>query len=224
MYFDAPRAWDNLPLRLSTEEIANPFEIIHSFFSAHEKCRCSLILERWLQSVCENKKCKESPSSLLFFYDRLSELIEAAFLISQLDNTRRKSVLLAESEKEDFCIMAPTLYCAWSSSKFAENKSNLLWMDFPRNLNRREFISPYHVFKKMFKFYKLGQWRHELHYLFNIALSKEGLLDDAFDTDILSVRKHLHKLIDAAHLIDIREFRLEYITSINGGENEEIDK
>lgn len=221
MIFDAPRPWDNLPLRLSNEEISRPYEVIHDFFSAFEKHRTITILQRWLYSVCSNKKCKESPSTLLFFYEKIEYLIEAAYLISQLNNSERKAVLQNDSENEDFNIMSAEYFCAWGSSKFTQNPAKLIWQDFPRSLNTKEFFNPYSVFKKTFRFYSLGEWRQELSNLFNIALSKESLLDDGLDTDILSVEKHLLKLIDASHLIDIREFRLDYVTSINGKASED---
>lgn len=44
--------------------------------------------------------------------------------------------------------------------------------------------------------------------------ARSSFLDDCLDFDILGIKKHLEKLIDAAYLIDIREFRQAYFRKI----------
>jgi hypothetical protein len=230
MYFDTPRAWDNLPMRLSTEEISKPHEIIHEYFSAHDMPRARYIINKWLYSTCKNKRCKHSASGLFFIYEKTECLIEAAYLISQMDNKKREAVIIQKEGEPEINLMLPNLFCAWLSLEKTDNIPPFtVWTDFPRSLNYDEFLNPYIVFRKFFKYQSLGEWRQVMSQLFNMGLSRDNFLDDCLDIDILSIKKHLEKLVEAAHLIDVREFRQPYFNKIttlhdsNNDTDKEID-
>ena len=52
---------------------------------------------------------------------------------------------------------------------------------------------------------KITQWKQELSYLLDYALAKTTLFDAGLEMDTFSIYLHLTKLIEAAHLIDVRE-------------------
>lgn len=213
MYFNPPRAWDNLPLHLTTDEINDPYEVIHEYFSAFDMTDARKRLVRWINSTSKEKPYKQSASGLLFLYEKTQSLIEAAHLVAQMDNADRKAIITQNEGKPEINPMIPNLYCAWLGGELAPAPCKA-WDTFPRSLTYKEFLNPYLVFGKFFSFLSLGKWRQVLEELFSMALSRSSFLDDCLDFDILGIKKHLEKLIDAAHLIDVREFRQAYFGKI----------
>jgi hypothetical protein len=213
MYFNSPRAWDNLPLHLTTDEINDPREVIHEYFNAFDMTDARKRLIRWINSTCKEKPYKQSASGLLFLYEKTLSLTEAVHLVNQMDNTDRKAIITQNEGEPEINPMMPHLYCAWFGGEPAPAPLEA-WEAFPRSLTYKEFLNPYLVFGKFFSFLSLGKWRQVLEGLFSMALSRSSFLDDGLDFDILGIKKHLEKLIDAAHLIDIREFRQAYFGKI----------
>jgi hypothetical protein len=72
-------------------------------------------------------------------------------------------------------------------------------------------MDPYLAFKRFFKYLTLPQWKGELHDLMEFALGKTSFSEACVDFDTLTIYFHLTKLVEAAHLIDVRE-----ITHIGG--------
>ncbi|SKA06699.1 hypothetical protein SAMN04488128_102571 [Chitinophaga eiseniae] len=215
MYFTSPRAWDNLPLRLTSEEIRDPFEVIHEYYSAHDMPRARQILNRWLASASMEKPGKLSPSGLQFFYERTESLIEAAFLVEQLDNKGRKAVIIQKEDEEEIDLMNPRLFCAWIRQSKGEPVAHReVWDAFPRSLTYKEFLNPYLVLGKFFSFLTLGEWRELLRELFSMGLSRRTFFDETLDFDMLGIRKYLEKLIEAGHLIDVREYRQSFYDKV----------
>ncbi|NLR58884.1 hypothetical protein HGH93_12280 [Chitinophaga polysaccharea] len=215
MYFTTPRAWDNLPLRLTTEEIRDPHEVIHEYYSAHDMPRARQILNKWLCSTSKEKPSKLSASGLQFFYERTESLIEAAYLIEQLDNSDRKAIIIQSDDEEEIDLMNPRLFCAWiRQSKGEAITYREVWDNFPRSLAYKEFLDPYQVLGKFFSFLTLGEWRELLRELFSMGISRRTFLDETLDFDMLGIKRHLEKLIEACHLIDVREHRQAFYDEV----------
>ncbi|TWF39591.1 hypothetical protein FHW36_10528 [Chitinophaga polysaccharea] len=225
MYFTTPRAWDNLPLRLTTEEIRDPYEVIHEYYSAHDMPRARQILNKWLCSTSKEKPSKLSASGLQFFYERTELLIEAAFLVEQLDNSGRKAITIQGEDEEEIDLMNPRLFCAWiRQSKGEAIAYREVWENFPRSLTYKEFLNPYQVLGKFFSFLTLGEWRELLRELFSMGISRRTFLDETLDFDMLGIKKHLEKLIEAGHLIDVREYRQSFYDKIINETNQKKDE
>lgn len=210
MQFNVTRPWDNLPLRLTTEEISQPHSVIRDFFSTFDMPRAKNQLDKWINATCKDKPCKLPPARLLFLYEKLHNLIAAAHLIHQLDNSRARAVITAE---EDTNLLCPELYTALLPVHRQAPICHLKqWEDFPRHLTRSEFLNPYKVFARFFKYRPLGQWWQVTYRLFSMGLSRESFVDDCLDIEIIRVHSLLIKLIEAAHLIDVRELRGDFST------------
>ncbi|UPK72862.1 hypothetical protein [Chitinophaga filiformis] len=220
MFFNSPRPWDNLPLRLSVEEIRDPHEAIHEYFSSYDMPGARQIINQWFGSTSKKRPSKISPSGLQFFYDRTESFIEAAFLVAQLDNRERKGIIVPCND-EEIDVMNPILFCAWI--KGIEGKTisaREAWDTFPRNLSYKEFLNPYLAFEKFFSFLTLGEWREALRELLGMGMSRRTFLDETIDFDLLGIKKRLEKLLEAGHLIDVREYRQVFYDSITGKDRE----
>jgi hypothetical protein len=143
---------------------------------------------------------KGEPGTILNAYENIERLIEAVFLInSNKNNAEEANASLSTDENIiQQAVVDPALYCGWHDKRKA-------WEFFPRHLSKKEFINPYTVFQKFFKFHDLATWREELHELFFCSLISDSTVRTGIDLDYLGIYKHLQKLIEAAHLIDIRE-------------------
>jgi len=76
---------------------------------------------------------------------------------------------------------------------------------FPRMLSLKEYSDPYVVFKRFFKFLSLAEWKRELNDILEYALVTTSFWDAGIEANSLSIFIHLTKLVEAVHLIDVRE-------------------
>jgi hypothetical protein len=82
------------------------------------------------------------------------------------------------------------------------------WEEFPRFLSVKEFCNPYKVFRKFFKYQPCNEWVHDLEQTVDCALSNNN---GELGLEMIAIYTHLVKLIEAAHLINVRE-----VTHIGG--------
>ncbi|MBO9591288.1 MAG: hypothetical protein J7599_00175 [Niabella sp.] len=98
-----------------------------------------------------------------------------------------------EATKQD--LLYPWQYCT------GMGKLNH-WGDFPRNVSFKEYCHPYQVFKKLFKRRQLNEWLTDWEKLVEVALSPSNLDGEL---TVLHARTGLLKLLEAAHLVWIRD-------------------
>ncbi|HEY4290234.1 MAG TPA: hypothetical protein VGN00_24200 [Puia sp.] len=174
------------------EEITDPYQVIAEFFSAADMKGHRKIIKDLLFAANSKKiYSKDSPGDLLFHMKLFESLINSAHLINQ---EKKKSPL----EISDYDVFNPNLFRGWDSD------SND-WDFLPRSLSLKEYRDPYVVFKRFFKFMDLASWKRDLQEVLDFALVKDFLFEAGVFIDCLSIYLHLTKLIEAAHLIDVRE-------------------
>ena len=174
------------------EKITNPYEVIAEFFSDADIATHRRILRNALLAANSEKIYdKDSPSDLLLEFKFLESAVNADYLINQ-----EGKVSPIKIEKKD--VFNPNLYCSW-------HKDLTEWDFFPRVLSLKEYFNPYLVFKRFFKYKALPEWKQDLQEILDYALARSCLLESGINIDILSVYFFLSKLIEAAHLIDVRE-------------------
>ena len=187
-------------------EITDPYQAITELFTAADLAYYRRTIKGALNAACSDKVWnKTSPGDLLWFLERLESGINAAHLINK---EKKKSPL--SIGKED--VFNPNLYCSWHADQGE-------WDFFPRSLSLKEYIDPYLAFKKFFKYLTLAEWKDRLRELMEFALGKTSFSEACVDFDTLQIYFHLTKLVEAAHLIDVRE-----ITHIGGRIKNRIEK
>ncbi|MBO9617711.1 MAG: hypothetical protein J7539_01640 [Niabella sp.] len=82
------------------------------------------------------------------------------------------------------------------------------WEYLPKTLTPAEYRNPYLVFHRFFNYQKPEQWRQDMDTIVEYALASHT---DGCDLDLLRIYFHLTKLMEAAHLIDVRE-----VTHVDG--------
>lgn len=180
------------------EKIKDPYQVIAEFFSCASISSHRKTIKDVLISISKNSQySKDSPGDLLFEFKLIESVINSAYLINQ---TKAESPL----EISPAGALNKNLYCG-RHSDISE------WEDFPRSLSLKEYINPYLVFRQFFKYRKLKEWKKDMEEILEFALAESSYIEGGLTFDVLSIYVHLTKLIEAAHLIDVRE-----ITHVGG--------
>lgn len=166
--------------------------MIAAVFSDDDLAGHRQYIKEMIIAACSNAIFrKDSPGDLLHFQEMLLGLLEAA---DAINHAGRKSPL--RIGPEDF--FNPNLYRGWQSGCTD-------WDFFPRSLSKKEFINPYVAFKRFFRHHSLPEWKKEVQEVVTYALITDSLFDLGVSIDSLSLYFYLTKLVEAAHLIDVRE-------------------
>ena len=175
--------------------ITDPYQVIAEFFSFATIDFYRKRIKGMLLSIHRNKIYhKDAPGEVLFDFKMLESVINAAYLISK---EKKQSPLIIGMND----LFNKNLYCG-------RHTNCDQWDYFPRTLSKKEYIDPYLTFKLFFKYQKLETWKQDLQTILSYALAKNS---DGVELDLLSIYFHLTKLVEAAHLIDVRE-----ITHVGG--------
>lgn len=182
--------------RLTANEQGNPHKVLEQFMFHMDLPYARKIIHQWLTAACNkgwfNKEC---PANLLFFYEHLTLLIEAAWLLQQADNSECAANLPLPANPQQ--LPDSSLYCP-------EELQYKAWHYFPRHLSQRDFYQPYRVFEAFFKYQSPAKWQNTLHRLLHQSLSTDSFETAGLSFNILTIKKHLCKLVEASQLIVLR--------------------
>jgi len=76
------------------------------------------------------------------------------------------------------------------------------WNEFPRHLSEKEYRDPYRVFKRLFRYQALQHWLRCWERVVQGVLCADDALAPTAPVEVYT---HLAKLVEAAHLVDVRE-------------------
>lgn len=171
------------------EKIKDPFQVIAEAFTFAEISFYRKLITRVLHAASTEKvysKC--SPSNLLFEMKMLESVVNAAYLIYR---QKRKSPLLISSAD----LQNKNLYFT--------GRAGTEYDDMPKALSQKEFMNPYLVFKRSFKRLSLDKLKEQMEEIVEYSLSIHTY--DAEKVNSVSLYLQLTKIVEAAHLIDVRE-------------------
>lgn len=191
------------------ENFSDPYQVIARFFDLSGIAGHRKTIITWMEAVNKNDYWRDScPSDLLFYYKKIIALIRAAYQIYK-ENKRGKTASDLLKEKGyaiETNMLHPALFFGWE-------RYSAIWEHFPRHLNLDEYNDPYLVFPQFFAFHEPDEWQEELGELLSDALSSDNAAEVfTKDRDMLLIQKNLLKLVEATHLIDVRE--VSYIGDI----------
>ncbi len=174
------------------DPITDPNQVIAEFFSAASLADYRKRIKAALKAAAgKHIWPKKNPGALLYYFKMIESVINAAWLI----NKENKTLPLLINKENPF---NPNIFCGWQSD-------DTQWDFFPRFLSFKEYVDPYITFKRFFKYLALPVWKDELQDLLEYALVETSLHEAGMKKDMLSLYFHLSKLVEAAHLIDVRE-------------------
>jgi hypothetical protein len=175
-----------------------PYQTIHSFFDSYGLVHARSILNELIKKADSEKSWNRSAScDVLFFSEKINELIEAVYFIVNNYDNRTEAIIEQDTKQDTWLLTNYNNYCG-------NHRNSTPWDFFPRHLSKKEFLDPYKALEKFTSFRNIEQWKQTIKDLAYHALSTTPL--DEFDEDnsILRTYIHLNKLIEATHLIEIR--------------------
>jgi hypothetical protein len=89
--------WQYQPVRLSVEEMENPYEVLDQFFDFYSLTGLRANLRQWLKEALTNKET--GSGEILLLHDDIEKLIEVAWVIHQRND--------AISPASEFLLEAP---------------------------------------------------------------------------------------------------------------------
>ncbi len=189
--------FQNLPQNLTRPEMCNPYIAIAEFFSAYDLPGARRDLDKWFRSAFAEKSRlgKKESLSLLDLQEQLIRLLEVAQLLNDDSANDEKALRLTA---DDTVLMNTALY-------YNPRKNSLAWECFPRYLSRTEYANPYIVFEKCLGQLDLTGWRKFLKDIFYAATYDTQINEAVNDDDLYYTCKCLFKLVEACHLIKVRE-------------------
>lgn len=176
----------------------NHYQVIDAFFDCYGLSHSVSILSRAIKTAEAEKKWKgRSPSDLLFFMEKLGELMEAAFSIVERYDHNVEVILDKDDAEEIWSLAEYEIYCGW-------HIHSTPWDFFPRHLSKKEFLDPYRALEKFTRYRSLFAWKEIVKDILFHALSPNSISEFDDDTSILGTWLHLHKFLEATHLIQVR--------------------
>jgi len=185
--------------RLSSDDITNPYRVISFYFSwSALPAQRTNIRQIIAASIKERHWSKGHPRILIHAGERLEKLIEAAYLIQREDDKVEDNPSIINPDEIRKDVVNPELYCGWAAMFFP-------WDYFPRHLTKEEYINPYKALRKFFKYRSLPEWKGLIKELMGCALSPQSVYELGAYFNVVKVSTMLQKLVEAAHLIEVRE-------------------
>lgn len=178
-------------------EVQHAYIAIAEYFDAFSLAAALRYLKKIVKTAGSFHYWRDNPASVLFFFEKLEPLVGAALTIHRTEG-ERAAALLTLAPDEMPSLTAYEQYCGWHYQSDP-------WYFFPRSLSRSEYADPYRVFKQVAAKGGRKQWRFRLQELQFHTLSTSSVNDNE-DTDLDALRLYLllSKLIEAAHLIEVR--------------------
>lgn len=172
------------------------YQTIDSFFDSFDLPSSIKLVKKILKTADANKKWKGIPANPLYFTSRIIDLITAVYAL--LDEYDIKEEIKIKNEPSAWTLTAYETYCGWHAGRTP-------WDFFPRHLSKKEFLNPYEALEKFTSFQTLTQWKYILNDLLAHALSTESIGQFYENESMLSTWLHLNKLLEAAHLLEVRQ-------------------
>ena len=172
--------------RIALEEMINPYSIdpyyiLNDIFNSDHFGAMQDLFRHFCEAgLAEEFSWKEgSPGNLLYFSERLEQLIEACFIIHSSGKIRKGGKVFKKTKQI--------------------NKALL-----PIRLSEMELDKPFIILDAFFAHNSLPEWKEALHRWTEAGLSKYSVAESAGAEGILSFYQHIEKLIEASNWIAIR--------------------
>jgi len=184
------------PAANESKKIQQAYTSISEFFDAWSLQQANRYLFKILQSTMDTNPTNINPSTVLYFFKTLDSLITAVLRIQAADAYRNNAIV--ELDKNKLPDLTNHAYY------FGRHRSSHPWQFIPRALSPKEYANPYRVFKKLAGFGNKPKWKFILNELQDYAFFNTSFAECADEINILSIYRLLHKLIEVAHLVDVR--------------------
>ncbi|MGJ7033422.1 hypothetical protein [Niabella hirudinis] len=168
------------------QPIHDPYQVFAGCFSnSSVSFYRDMIRETLLHATKAAIYKRTDPAAVYLCFKTIRSVMLAAYRIKN-----RTGVLLDET------LMHGPLYCNEPEDE------GYCWASFPRVLSEEAYRNPYHALLHFFEFQSPRQWKASLQTIPGRACT---FFVDPAELDVLDLYLHLVQLMEAAHLINVRE-------------------
>ena len=188
--FMAPHTRDDMPLRLACTSL-------YQFFDTFPLPYAIQRVEQLIYTACSRHYWRNgSPADGLFFAEHLQELCNAAI---QLYHNAPANLAAVEAPENGIPDTTQTQHYEFPKYLLTP------WDCMPRHLTARQYHEPLRALKKFVQLMPETNWQTTLKELLEFALSNDGIEGCMELSLLLKVRKRLLQVLEACHLIIVRQ-------------------
>ncbi|GAB3418929.1 hypothetical protein [Niabella aquatica] len=170
------------------EYITDPYQVLGGLFAEAHVYEFSKLVKKLVHYAAGEPIYKSRLTGDVLLYTKMiRSLIKAA---NALKSKERNLVVINQED-----LFNKKYYCSHYVTADA-------WREFPRHLSKKEYCNPYLVLKKFFNCQPLTDWLQCWELVIQGAFCNDGVYAPVVP---LKVYSYLAKLVEAAHLIDVRE-------------------
>lgn len=174
------------------------YQSVSSFFAIYGMPQSLILLDKLLHYAVTGETWPgKFPANAVSFADSLSQLANCAFEIVSEPAGCTDASLHIKTAGPLWQLTQYETYCG-------RHPASTPWHFFPRSLTQKEFCNPCKALRKFTRSFSQENWGYVLKDILLAALSPQRIQDLNDEYNILLIRQHLHKLIEACHLISIR--------------------
>ena len=200
MYYPNHQPYHNLPLLLDENECKNPRKVIPAFFDCYGYPCTMHYLQLWFNTAIAHRRFNHrTVLEMLSLKSELLKLLEAASIFT--DNGR-SNIPAKETD-----LFQPRWFYDYIEP------GHTAWDYFPRHLSEEQYRRPALVLEECRTKRTLPEWRSILDVLFFSACHRSAnnenysgsIYQVTYENNIGQRCRQLLQLVEAAHLIDVRE-------------------
>jgi hypothetical protein len=178
------------------KDIQYAYRSIHEFFDNYDFYSAVKETNRIIKAAASEKAwLTRRPYQPVYFMEVMQPLIAAAFVLEKHAGRRASCIILSETGIPDL---------AQTQNYVGRHRYSNAWNCMPRHLNAAQFHDPYLAIRKFTARQTEGEWKQVCKDLGEYALSNSSVIDEYLLPEILAIRLHLLRLIEACHLLQVR--------------------
>lgn len=177
------------------------YRSIHDFFDSYHLWSAVTEVQRTIKAAAYYKACKlHNPYRPIYFMEKLELLVNAAFSITKSYLISDRTMLTTTTATGDPDLLRSKDFV--STGRYAT-----IWNNMPRHLTAAQYQQPWKALKKFTAYRSAEEWKQTCKDMAEYALTNNAIDEEYPCYQILGIRLHLLRLIEACHLLEIRSKR-----------------
>lgn len=172
------------------------YHSIHDFFDNYHFSAAVKETSRIIKAAASEKAwLTRRPYRPVYFMEIMLPLVAAAFVLEKHAGQRAACIIRSETGIPDL---------AQTQHYVGRHRYSNAWNCMPRQLTAAQYHDPYLAIRKFTARQTEAEWKQVCKDLGEYALSNSSVVDEYSLPEILTIHRHLLRLIEACHLLQVR--------------------
>lgn len=178
------------------KDVLYAYRSIHDFFDNYHFSAAVKETNRIIKAAASEKAwLTRRPYRPVYFMEIMQPLLVAAFMLEKNFSRRACCILVSDDG-------TPNL--AQAQHFVGRHRYSNAWNCMPRHLNAAQYHDPYLAIRKFTAYETEAAWKQACKDLAEYALSNSSIADEYPLSEMLAIRLHLLRLLEACHLLQVR--------------------